>query len=212
MPELPSPQPRPVTSIARREDTPGCRRARRARPWRQAAWCLAAALVVPLAGCAAATAEPQTAAPAAKPAAEAPEAYASTYQPLPSQTTLIRNATILTAAGPRLSGASLLLRDGKVAAVGADVEAPADAVVVDGTGKWVTPGLIDTHSHLGVYAAPGGDGASTTATRRPRPTPPRCGPSTRSGRRTRSSRARSPAASPRCRSCPARPTSSAAAR
>ncbi len=158
MPESPSPQPRALIFLARREDTPGCRRARRACPWRQAAWCLAAALVVPLAGCAATTAEPQTAAPAAKPAAEVPEAYASTYQPLPSQTTLIRNATILTAAGLRLSGASLLLRDGKVAAVGADIEAPADAVVVDGTGKWVTPGLIDTHSHLGVYAAPGGDG------------------------------------------------------
>jgi imidazolonepropionase-like amidohydrolase len=148
LPESSSPPPRPR---------------RRARPWRCAAWCFAAALVVPLAGCATATAKPQTAG-AAKPGdkpAEAPgvsEAYASTYKPLPSQPTLIRNATILTAAGPRLTGASLLLRDGKVAAVGADVEAPADAVVVDGTGKWVTPGLIDTHSHLGVYAAPGGDG------------------------------------------------------
>jgi len=148
LPESSSPQPRPR------------RRARCSDPWRLAAWSLLAALVVPLAGCAAATAKPQTAAgkPGDKPAAEAPEPYASTYKPLPSQPTLIKNATILTAAGPRLQGASILLRDGKVAAVGATVEAPADAVVVDGTGKWVTPGLIDTHSHLGVYAAPGGNG------------------------------------------------------
>ena len=81
--------------------------------------------------------------------------YASTYQPLPSQTTVIRNATILTAAGPIIERGSLLLQNGKVAAVGQDVNAPAGAVVVDATGKWVTPGVIDTHSHLGVYSAPG---------------------------------------------------------
>ena len=81
--------------------------------------------------------------------------YASTYQPLPSQTTVIRNATILTAAGPIIERGSLLLQNGKIAAVGQDVNAPAGAVVIDATGKWVTPGIIDTHSHLGVYSAPG---------------------------------------------------------
>ena len=50
--------------------------------------------------------------------------YASTYQPLPSQTTVIRNATILTAAGPIIERGSLLLQNGKVAAVGQDVNAP----------------------------------------------------------------------------------------
>jgi imidazolonepropionase-like amidohydrolase len=88
-------------------------------------------------------------------AAPAPVAYASTYKALPSRTTVIRNATILTAAGPAIQNGSLLLRDGKVVAVGATVEAPADAQVVDANGKWVTPGIIDTHSHLGVYPAPG---------------------------------------------------------
>lgn len=68
---------------------------------------------------------------------------------------MIRNATILTASGPVISGGSILLQNGKVSAVGQTVTAPADAVVIDATGKWVTPGLIDTHSHLGVYAAPG---------------------------------------------------------
>jgi imidazolonepropionase-like amidohydrolase len=131
----------------------------RARDWRLAAWCLLATVVMPLGGCAAAAAKPQTGAkPGGRPAAAETEPYASTYRPLPSQPTLIQNATIMTAAGPRLAGASILLRDGKVAAVGTAVEAPADALVIDGTGKWVTPGLIDTHSHLGVYAAPGGNG------------------------------------------------------
>ncbi|MEA2600080.1 MAG: hypothetical protein QOF89_1072 [Acidobacteriota bacterium] len=100
-------------------------------------------------------AEPVAPAPASK-TAQAP--YPSTYQPLPSQPVLITNATILTAAGDRIGRGSILLRDGKVAAVGANVDAPAGAVVVDGTNKWVTPGIIDAHSHLGVYASPSVDG------------------------------------------------------
>ena len=81
--------------------------------------------------------------------------FPSTYTPFPSRPTAIRNATIFTAAGPRLERATILLQDGKVAAIGTDIPVPADAVLIDGTGKYVTPGLIDTHSHLGVYPAPG---------------------------------------------------------
>src|SRR5439155_11721158 len=44
---------------------------------------------------------------------------------------------------------------GRIVAIGTNVEAPSGATVVDGTGKWVTPGVIDVHSHIGVYAAPG---------------------------------------------------------
>jgi imidazolonepropionase-like amidohydrolase len=84
-----------------------------------------------------------------------PNTYQSTYKPFPSRTTLIRNATILTAAGPVIERGSILLQNGKVAALGQTVTAPPDALVIDATGKWVTPGVIDTHSHLGVYAAPG---------------------------------------------------------
>jgi imidazolonepropionase-like amidohydrolase len=84
-----------------------------------------------------------------------PNPYGSTYQPAPSRTTVIRNATILTAAGPAIERGAILLQNGKVAAVGQTVDAPADAVVIDASGKWVTPGVIDTHSHLGVYSAPG---------------------------------------------------------
>src|SRR5687768_3064990 len=81
--------------------------------------------------------------------------YGSTYQPLPSRATVIRNATILTAAGPEIERGAVLLQNGKVVAVGQTVDAPPDAVVIDASGKWVTPGVFDTHSHLGVYSAPG---------------------------------------------------------
>jgi imidazolonepropionase-like amidohydrolase len=84
--------------------------------------------------------------------------FPSTYRAFPSRTTLIRNVTVMTAAGPTIANGAVLLRDGKIAAVGTNVVAPSDAVVVDGAGKFVTPGLIDTHSHLGVYAAPGTGG------------------------------------------------------
>jgi hypothetical protein len=60
-----------------------------------------------------------------------PNPYGSTYQPLPSRPTLIRNATILTAAGPQIDGGSVLLQNGKVVAVGQSVNAPADALVID---------------------------------------------------------------------------------
>ncbi len=86
--------------------------------------------------------------------------YPSSYRPFPARTTVIRNATIMTAAGPTLRGATVVLRDGKVAAIGNNVAVPADATVLDGTGKFVTPGIIDTHTHLGVYPAPGVDALS----------------------------------------------------
>ncbi len=82
--------------------------------------------------------------------------FPSTYRAAPSRATVIRGATIFTATGPAQRNASILMRDGKIVEVGATVNAPADAVVIDGAGKYVTPGLIDTHSHLGVYSAPGG--------------------------------------------------------
>jgi imidazolonepropionase-like amidohydrolase len=124
-------------------------------------------LLLPLlASCASASARPASQAPAPTPAAaaettsaERPQ-YPSTYRRHPSPPVLIRNATIMTAAGAEIPGGSILLRDGRIVSVGTTVEAPADAVVVDGTSKYVTPGIIDDHSHLGVYAAPGTDAES----------------------------------------------------
>ncbi|HSL82918.1 MAG TPA: amidohydrolase [Thermoanaerobaculia bacterium] len=83
-------------------------------------------------------------------AAVDPVAWSS---PTPEQpaAVLVRGATVWT-SGPegRLEGADLLIRAGRIAAVGPDLSAPAGAVVIDGTGKHVTPGLIDAHSHTAI--------------------------------------------------------------
>src|SRR3954471_9071931 len=87
--------------------------------------------------------------------------FPSTYRPFASRPTVIRNVTIMTAAGPTIRNGSVLLRDGKIAEVGASVNAPADALVIDGAGKYVTPGIIDTHSHIGAGGVPGDNGSQT---------------------------------------------------
>jgi imidazolonepropionase-like amidohydrolase len=93
--------------------------------------------------------------------------YPSTYAPFPSRPTVIRNVTLLTAAGPTIEHGAIVMRDGKIAVVATSANAPeitqaagANAVVIDGTGKYVTPGIVDVHSHIGVYAAPGTQAAS----------------------------------------------------
>ncbi|MBI1330150.1 MAG: amidohydrolase family protein [Alphaproteobacteria bacterium] len=80
--------------------------------------------------------------------------FPSTYAAYPSKPTLIRGATILTATDKEISNGDVLLKDGKIEAVGTNLDAPTDAVIVDGKGKFVTPGIIDIHSHLGVYPSP----------------------------------------------------------
>lgn len=79
--------------------------------------------------------------------------YPSTYQPLPQQKTLITNATVLTGTGERIDEADVLFVDGKITQVGKALVAD-DATKIDAQGKWVTPGIIDVHSHLGVYPSP----------------------------------------------------------
>ncbi len=66
----------------------------------------------------------------------------------------IRHATILTATGKKIDDGTIVLERGAISYVGADREPPSGAVVVDGKGKFVTPGIIDAHSHMGVYPAP----------------------------------------------------------
>ncbi|NTS75808.1 amidohydrolase [Catenovulum sp. SM1970] len=79
--------------------------------------------------------------------------YPSTYQALPQQNIIIKGATVLTGTGERLDNADVVFKDGKIIALGSNLNAP-DATIVDGTDKWITPGLIDVHSHLGVYPSP----------------------------------------------------------
>src|SRR3984893_2957755 len=122
----------------------------------------------PLAACASAPPPPQATPKAAPAATQPPEAARppidpahpspSTYKPLPSRPTLLVHATVLTAAGERIEGGAVLLRDGRIAAVGREIAAPPDAQVVDAAGKWVTPGIVDPHSHLGVYPSPANAG------------------------------------------------------
>jgi len=67
-----------------------------------------------------------------------------------AETILIRNATVMTVTKGTLQNGSVLIENGKIAAIGKNVSAPADATVVDGTGKYLTPGIIDCHSHTAV--------------------------------------------------------------
>ena len=81
--------------------------------------------------------------------------YPSTYRAYPGRATLVTNVTIYDGEGGRIDRGSVLFRDGKIVEVGQSI-APADGVtVIDGQGKWVTPGIIDVHSHLGDYPSPG---------------------------------------------------------
>ena len=112
----------------------------------------AAVLAALLAGCASA---PQKPASPAKPYDFAADPYPSTYQRIASPPVLLQGATVLIGNGQRLDNADVLMRDGKIVAVGNGLETTADALRVDASGKWITPGIVDIHSHLGVYASPG---------------------------------------------------------
>ncbi|SRR6266571_2402181 len=61
---------------------------------------------------------------------------------------VIRGATILTVTHGRIANGSVYIHNGKIAAVGATVNAPASATVIDATGKFLTPGIIDSHAHM----------------------------------------------------------------
>ncbi len=85
----------------------------------------------------------------------------------PRQKTLLRGGAVMTAAGKFYERADVLVEGEQIVAVGPDLAAPSDAKIVDLAGKTLTPGIIDTHSHIGVYAAPGltghSDGNEATA-------------------------------------------------
>ncbi len=73
--------------------------------------------------------------------------------------TLIRNGTVMTAAGQVIPNGHVVLIDGRISEVGEGAGvAPAGALILDAKGGFITPGLIDTHSHVGVYAMPGSIG------------------------------------------------------
>jgi imidazolonepropionase-like amidohydrolase len=64
------------------------------------------------------------------------------------QDVLIKNAVVMTVTHGNITNGSIYLKDGKIVAVGANVKAPASATVIDAGGKYVTPGIVDSHSHI----------------------------------------------------------------
>ncbi len=116
-----------------------------------------------LSGCAAQGPPPAAPEQPPPPAAPAPRPWDRTSvaegseMPVPlGPLVVIRGATLMLATGRTIPKGTLVLDKGKISAVfEGDVPAPPGTLVIDGTGKFVTPGILDTHSHLGVYPMPG---------------------------------------------------------
>jgi len=75
-------------------------------------------------------------------------------------TLVIRGATVLTVTKGTIEAGTVLLRGGKIEAVGKDLAVPEGAKVIEARGKFLIPGIVDMHSHLGVYPWPGTDANS----------------------------------------------------
>lgn len=114
----------------------------------------ALALTAPAAGLA--KDKPKEASAAAKAARDYNKnPYPSTYKPYPGAPTALVHATVFDGAGQRIDNGTVLFADGKVVAVGgADLAIPEGYARIDAAGMFVTPGIIDVHSHLGVYPSP----------------------------------------------------------
>lgn len=116
-----------------------------------------AAAALSLAACGADGERPKTASstPAKAGTPYPRDPYPSTYHAYPGVPTLVRNVTVFDGEGGRIDNGAVLFANGKIVAVGQTLDAPAGASVIDGQGKWITPGVIDIHSHLGDYPSPG---------------------------------------------------------
>jgi imidazolonepropionase-like amidohydrolase len=83
----------------------------------------------------------------------AADPYPSTYRPLPAVDTLIVGVTVLDGAGARIDDTDVLMKAGRIVSMGHDL--PRDGVtVVEGRGRWLTPGIVDVHSHNGTFVLP----------------------------------------------------------
>src|SRR5579864_5532769 len=117
-------------------------------------WTVALVAAVAMAGCAttappAKSSEKSAEAAPAKPPKPLPpgldpmvraDAFPSTYKPMPSHPTAIVGAQVFTGTGQLIQNGVVLVKDGKIEAVGPGLAVPAGYDVVDGKGKWVTPG------------------------------------------------------------------------
>lgn len=91
---------------------------------------------------------PGTETSAAQQAGNAPNEKPSPQLPVFYNDVVIRGGTLLTVTHGKIENGSIYIHDGKIAAIGKSVQAPANATVIDATGKWVMPGIIDPHSHI----------------------------------------------------------------
>ena len=110
-----------------------------------------------VAGCAAAGAESRTASASTISSDKGAEnsAFPSTYKAYPSDNVAITGVIIFDGEGRRIDNGTIFMAGGEIISVGGpDAAVPTDAIVIDGTGKYVTPGIIDVHSHLGDYPTP----------------------------------------------------------
>jgi imidazolonepropionase-like amidohydrolase len=120
----------------------------------------ASLLAVALAGCATTGDAPKTSAVAKSSRSSLlpnKNPFPSTYKPQVSHPTLIRGAHVLDGRGAEFVTGDVMMTDGKISYVGpqAKMELPSGTETIDGSGLFVTPGIIDIHSHLGVYPSPG---------------------------------------------------------
>ena len=86
---------------------------------------------------------------------EETKAFESTYEPNDSGDIFIEDARILTGTGKEILKGSILISSNEIKAIGESLSKPPGVKVINANGKWVTPGIIDIHSHMGVYPAPG---------------------------------------------------------
>ncbi len=108
-------------------------------------------------GCAATAAETETVSASASSASKSPTktAFPSTYKAYPADNVVITGATIFDGEGQRFDNGVVFMSAGKIVSVGGpETVVPTDSLIIDGTGKYVTPGIIDVHSHLGDYPTP----------------------------------------------------------
>ena len=85
---------------------------------------------------------------------EGTKAFESTYEPINSGDIFIEDARILTGTGKEILKGSILISSNKIKAIGENLSKPSGVLLINANGKWVTPGIIDIHSHMGVYSAP----------------------------------------------------------
>ena len=82
------------------------------------------------------------------------EPFKSTYSPLPQSNILFKGANIYDGEGNEFLNTDVIIKDGIIIAIGEDLPVSDKTIIIDVTDKWITPGIIDIHSHMGVYPAP----------------------------------------------------------